>query len=227
MVYILIKSGLIFDGTGSEPFKADVGISGDKIAFISRKSKVWQRVERVIEAEGLAVAPGFIDTHAHSEFTLLADPRAEGKICQGITTEINGNCGLSAAPLYGEASKHRKKDLIELGIRERWSIFEEYFDILRRKGIALNFVTLAGHGNIRASIIGYGDKTPDDIELKKMQALLKRSINAGAIGLSTGLIYPPGVYSDTEELIELCKVLPPLRPPLVRGGWGGVFIHPI
>jgi N-acyl-D-amino-acid deacylase len=221
MVDILIKSGLIFDGTGSEPFKADVGISGDKIAFISRKSKVWQRVERVIEAEGLAVAPGFIDTHAHSEFTLLADPRAEGKICQGITTEINGNCGLSAAPLYGKVLKHRKKDLIELGIRERWSIFEEYSDILRRKGIALNFVTLAGHGNIRASVIGYEDKTPDDIELKKMQALLKKSINAGAIGLSTGLIYPPGVYSDTEELIELCKVLPPLRPPLVRGGWGG------
>jgi len=245
---ILIKSGLIFDGTGSEPFKADVGISGDKIAFINKKSEVRSQkfnppipplgkggkggFDRVIDASALAVAPGFIDTHAHSEFTLLADPRAEGKICQGITTEINGNCGLSAAPLYGKVLKHRKKDLIELGIYARWSIFEEYFDILRRKGIALNLVTLAGHGNIRASVIGYEDKTPDDIELKKMQALLKKSINAGAIGLSTGLIYPPGVYSDTGELIELCKTLsqpckniPSVKspqPPFAKGGEGGI-----
>lgn len=202
---LLIKNGIVYDGTGAEPFEADIGVAGDKIAFISKKSGF--KAEKTIDARGLAVAPGFIDTHAHSEFTLLADPRAEGKISQGITTEINGNCGLSAAPLYGEAFEHREKDLKELGIKERWSTFEEYFRILEGRGIALNFVTLAGHGNIRASVIGYKDKKPTASELKKMRALLQKTIDAGAIGLSTGLIYPPGIYSDTDELIELCKVL--------------------
>ncbi len=110
---ILIKGGTIVDGSGSEPFKGDVGIAGDKIVFIHRNTeltgqKYQVKAERIIEARDMIVAPGFIDTHAHSEFTLLADPRAEGKICQGITTEINGNCGLSAAPLYGETLKQRE-----------------------------------------------------------------------------------------------------------------------
>ncbi|MFZ3122737.1 MAG: D-aminoacylase [Thermodesulfovibrionales bacterium] len=223
---LLIKGGTVYDGTGGEPFEADIGVAGDKIAFINKVSGVRCQVsktrgEKVIDAKDIAVAPGFIDTHAHSEFTLLADHRAEGKLLQGITTEINGNCGLSAAPLYGKALEHREKDLAELGIKERWSTFEEYFNILEGRGIALNFVTLAGHGNIRASVIGYKDKKPTASELKKMQALSQKVIDAGAIGLSTGLIYPPGIYSDTQEVIELCKVLPPLRPPLARRGWGG------
>ena len=208
MIDLLIKNGTVFDGTGGEPFQADIGINKDKIAFVIRNSKFKiQNSKKVIDAKGLAVSPGFIDTHAHSDFTLLADPRAEGKILQGVTTEINGNCGLSAAPLYKDAFEHREKDLKELGIKECWSTFEEYFRILKRKGIALNFVTLAGHGNIRASVIGYKDKKPDAKELRKMQSLLRQALDAGAIGLSTGLIYPPGIYSDTEELIELCRVL--------------------
>ncbi len=218
MVDTLIKGGLIFDGTGSEPFEADIGISGDRIAFINKKAKVKSQspsvtrrgeksevsANRVIDAKGLAVSPGFIDTHAHSEFTLLADHRAEGKISQGITTEIDGNCGLSAAPLYGEALKQREEDLMELGIVERWTTFKGYFDILG-KGIALNFVTLVGHGNLRACVAGYEDKALNNNEIKKMQALLKEAIKEGAIGLSTGLIYPPGVYSTTEELINLLR----------------------
>ena len=209
---MLIKNGLVFDGTGSEPFKADIGISSDKILFVDKKAKV--KADRIIDAKNMAVAPGFIDTHSHSEFTLLADPRAEGKVCQGITTEINGNCGLSAAPLYGEALHQREEDLKELDIRERWARFNQYFHILEKQGIAINFLTLAGHGNIRASVIGYEDKLPDDIELKKLKTLLKKAISEGALGLSTGLIYPPGVYSKTEELIELCKVLSESFNPL-------------
>jgi N-acyl-D-amino-acid deacylase len=218
MVDTLIKGGLIFDGTGSEPFEADIGISGDRIAFINKKAKVKSQspsvtrrgeksevsANRVIDAKGLAVSPGFIDTHAHSEFTLLADHRAEGKISQGITTEIDGNCGLSAAPLYGEALKQREEDLMELGIVERWTTFKGYFDILG-KGIALNFVTLVGHGNLRACVAGYEDKALNNNEIKKMQALLKEALKEGAIGLSTGLIYPPGVYSTTEELMNLFR----------------------
>ncbi|MCG2709546.1 MAG: D-aminoacylase [Thermodesulfovibrionales bacterium] len=205
---LLIKNGTVFDGTGAEPFEADIGVAGDKIAFVIQNSKFKiQNPKKVIDAKGLAVSPGFIDTHAHSEFTLLADPRAEGKLLQGITTEINGNCGLSAAPLYNEAAEHRENDIKELKIKERWKTFGEYFRILEDRGIALNFLTLAGHGSIRASAVGYKDKRPGKIEMRKMQVLLKESINEGAAGLSTGLIYPPGIYSDTEELIELCRYL--------------------
>jgi len=127
---ILIQHGLVFDGTGSEPFKADIGISSDKIVFVNKKSGVASQkskvtAEKIIDARDLAVAPGFVDTHSHSEFTLLADPRAEGKVCQGITTEINSNCGLSAAPLCGDALLQREDDLKELGIHERWSTFNQ------------------------------------------------------------------------------------------------------
>jgi N-acyl-D-amino-acid deacylase len=257
-VDILIKGGLIFNGTGSEPFEADIGISEDKIAFINKRSEVRNQkfnpqssslekggngdCDRVIEADGLAVAPGFIDTHAHSEFTLLSDPCAEGKIYQGITTEINGNCGLSAAPLYGESLKQREGDLREFDIHERWSTFKEYFKILGR-GLPLNFVTLVGHGNLRACIAGYKDRKLNALEKRKMHLLLRKSILEGAIGVSTGLIYPPGVYSETGELIELCKALSqiykkssvtkplhtplhhdnPSTPSLEKGGNGGLI----
>lgn len=208
---LLIKDGMVYDGTGAEPFKADIGISGNRIALIGKETKLAgnqrSRAEKIIDAQGLAVSPGFIDTHAHSDFTLLADPRAEGKLFQGVTTEINGNCGLSAAPLLREAYEHREKDLKELGIKERWSTLKEYFGILSKRNISINFATLAGHGNIRASVIGFKDKSPTKSELKKMQDLLKRTVNDGAKGLSTGLIYPPGVYSKTDELIELCRAL--------------------
>jgi len=210
-INLLIKNGIIYDGTGKEPFEADIGIAGDRIEFINKSVKASKgqsvKAEKIIDSKGLAVAPGFIDVHTHSEFTLLADPRGEGKISQGITTEINGNCGLSAAPLYGDAFEHREKDLKELGIKERWQSFPEYFSILKGRGIALNFVTLAGHGNLRASVIGYKDRKPAASELKRMRSLLQKAIAAGAIGLSTGLIYPPGIYSNTEELINLCSAI--------------------
>ncbi len=231
---ILIKGGTVFDGTGSAPYEADIGVSGDTITFIDRNSEAGIRKHaRTIDARGLTVVPGFIDTHSHSEFTLLADPRAEGKICQGITTEINGNCGLSAAPLTGEAMKQREADLREFDIRERWTTFEEYFDLLEKTGISLNFVTLAGHGNIRACVSGYKDKKLTASDLRKMQFFLAQAMREGAIGLSTGLIYPPGVYSDTDELIDLCRaltqssgkvpVMESPRPSFVGGGRSGIY----
>src|SRR3972149_1187695 len=159
---LLIKSGLIFDGNLSEPLEADVGISGDKIVFINKSSGVkgkWSgfslKAEKIIDAEGLSVAPGFIDPHAHSDFTILADPRAEGKICQGITTEINGNCGFSAAPLSGDVLHQREDDLQELGIHERWAAVKEYFQTLKSNGSAVSFAAHVGQGNIRASVKGY------------------------------------------------------------------------
>lgn len=203
MLGYLIKNGRVFDGSGSEPVETNIGISGDRITYLGNEEIP---ARETIDVKGLIVSPGFIDTHAHSEFNLLADGRAEGKISQGVTTEINGNCGLSAVPLYGEAVEHREADLKELGIKERWSTFKEYFKILRNKGIAINFATLCGHGNIRASVMGYKDIMPDENAMNEMKRLLLEAVEQGAKGISTGLIYPPGVYSTTKELIELCSV---------------------
>jgi N-acyl-D-amino-acid deacylase len=202
---ILIKGGMIYDGSLREPYVKDIALAGDTIYALG--TFLHAEAETVIDAEGMAVAPGFIDTHAHSDFTILADPRAEGKVSQGVTTEINGNCGLSAAPLYDMAFERRQDDLKDLGIRERWNSLDEYFTLVMKRGIALNVASLAGHGNIRGSVIGYDDKLPSEEELPRMSALMEAAINEGAIGLSTGLIYPPGVYSKTEELIGLAKIL--------------------
>lgn len=202
---ILIKNGMIYDGSVSDPYSADIAISGDRIEYIGRET--GNEAHLIIDARGLAVSPGFIDTHAHSDFTVIADPRAEGKLLQGITTEINGNCGMSAAPLLDKVLEKREPDLIELGIKERWNTFKEYFDILEEIGTALNVATLAGHGNIRGSVIGYDNRTASSDEQEAMSALLKKSLEEGAIGLSTGLIYPPGVYAETGELITLSRTL--------------------
>lgn len=204
----LIRGGKVYDGAGGEPFMADVAIAGDRIASIRRRPDVYKgEAVNVIEAEGLSISPGFIDTHAHSEFTLLADRRAEGKVFQGVTTEVNGNCGLSAAPLYGEAREHRESDLKELGIKERWATLGEYLHLLQERRPAINFATLTGHGNIRASVIGYADRDPDKTEMEQMRTLLRDSVRHGAMGLSTGLIYPPGVYAKTEEVIHLAQCM--------------------
>lgn len=202
---ILIRNATIIDGSGKDPFLGSIGIAGDKIILVSDKPEESMASKEVIDATGFIVSPGFIDTHSHSEFTLLADNRAEGKILQGITTEINGNCGLSAAPLMGDAMVQRENDLKELGIRERWTNLGEYLFILEKHGLTMNFATLVGHGNLRASVMGYTDRRPNRHEIKEMTYLLNESTRYGAIGLSTGLIYPPGVFSKTDEIVELTK----------------------
>jgi N-acyl-D-amino-acid deacylase len=201
---LIIRGGKVYDGEGDEAYYADIAVINDRIASVARPSgSLNGQAGLVIGAEGLSVAPGFVDTHGHSEFTLYADGRAEGKLLQGITTEINGNCGLSAGPLYGAAFEHREADLSEAGINERWNTLGEYLLLLENRGIAANFATLVGHGNVRASVIGFSERSPDTSEKGRMCMLVRNAIDDGAIGLSTGLIYPPGIYSDTEELIML------------------------
>lgn len=204
-ISFLIRGGLIIDGSesNSEPRRADIALEGDRIRAIGDLSGV--EAERTIDASGCYVCPGFIDTHSHSEFSLLADGRAEGKICQGITTEINGNCGLSAAPLYGQALEQRKSELREFGIKERWNNLAEYLSILDKRRFAINFATLVGHNNLRASIIGYTDSTLSRAQMEKVKELLREALRSGAVGFSTGLAYPPGIYSETGEIIELAR----------------------
>lgn len=201
----LIKGGFIIEGTSphASPKIADIAIEGDRIKAVGDLSGA--DAAHSISIKGLCACPGFIDTHAHSDFTLLADGRAEGKFCQGVTTEINGNCGLSAAPLYNQALEQREKELDALDIKERWNTFPEYFTLLEKKGFAVNFATLVGHGNLRASAAGYADKPLSKKTAGIMMGLLKDSINAGVKGMSSGLIYPPGIYSTTQEIIELAR----------------------
>lgn len=202
MLDILIQNGTVIDGSGLNPREMHVGITGDRITALSAKP---MPAKTVIDAAGLAVAPGFIDTHAHSEFSLLADGSAEGKIAQGVTTEVNGNCGLSAAPLYGDALERREADLQEYNITDRWNTFTDYFALLEERGIALNFVTLCGHGNVRGSAAGYLDRpvTPDEMAI--MQDMVAQAVRSGARGVSTGLIYPPGLYATMDELVALVR----------------------
>ncbi len=209
---LLIKNITIYDGTGAEGYKADILVDGDRIAEIIPSPPAGDgRVgaaapgARVIDGSGLAACPGFIDIHAHSEYSLLAEPAAPSKVMQGVTTEVSGNCGMSAAPLIGEAAKARQSELAELGVERTWDNFGGYFEALEKARPALNFATCCGHGNLRASVLGYADRGPSEDEFRRMEALLGEAMEAGALGLSTGLIYPPGVYSDTEELVRLAK----------------------
>jgi len=195
---ILIKGGSVIDGTGSPPYQADIAIKGERIAYIGQYSGTSGDV---IDATGLIVSPGFIDVHAHSEFNLLIDERAEGKLSQGVTTEINGNCGLSGGPLLGEAKKQREREIKDI----RWTTLGEYLRVLEDRGLVINFATLSGHGNIRASVVGYSDRRATQKEMACMEGLLEESLRDGALGLSTGLIYPPGMWSDSEEIKRLCK----------------------
>lgn len=198
----LLKDGHVIAGGGKDavPVRADIAIEADRITAVGDLSGA--DAKKTISIKGMYVCPGFIDVHSHSEFTLLADGRAEGKICQGVTTEINGNCGMSAAPLYGAALEQREKDLEELGIRERWNSFAEYYSLLEKNGFAVNYATLVGHGNLRASVAGYDDRPLLKKEKARMFEYMADAVRSGARGISTGLIYPPGVYSDTPELIE-------------------------
>ncbi len=203
---LLIKNANILDGTGKALFKSNIGIKGKKIVYIGKETF---KAKKIIEADKYLLTPGFIDTHSHSDFTILADARAEGKITQGITTEINGNCGLSAFPMLGEALERRLPELKALGIKS-WQTADEYFSLLKKVKPAINVAFLCGHGNLRACVMGYTDKTAKKKHIDSMKKLLIEQFKNSLIkikGISTGLIYPPGMFSNTEELIEICKCI--------------------
>lgn len=200
---ILIENATVVDGSGSSAFESNVLIESERISYIGKERF---RAKRIIDGRGLILTPGFIDTHSHSDFTIIADPRAEGKITQGITTEINGNCGVSATPIEGEVLERRKPEFDELGIKP-WRDLTEFKEILKNIRPATNFAGLCGHGNLRGIVLGYRNIRAEKRDLDKMRELLRRELSQGVLGLSTGLIYPPGIFSTTEELIELSKTL--------------------
>lgn len=204
---LIIKGGTVYDGVSEEGKTADVGIQGDKIIRVGDLSQ--SVAEKVIDASGLIVSPGFIDMHTHSDFNPLLEPHAIHKISQGVTTEVVGNCGMSAAPLYG----FQEKAVHEVWLREGeplpadipWHRVGEYFEEIQGRGLMTNMAFLAGHGNLRACVMGNEARKASPQEMEGMISLLNQAMDDGAFGLSLGLVYLPGAYADESELDALAS----------------------
>ena len=205
---ILFESGHVIDGSGNTWFKADVGIVGDKIEAIGNLK--GSHAEKKVNVKGHVVSPGFMDIHSHSDIPLLVDPHVESKVYQGITVEVVGNCGSSAAPMNKTVKSYREK-YSRSGVPEDfeydWVSMKDYLDRVDRQGISFNVATWVGHGTVRQNVIGHENRDPSDTELLKMRKLVNEAMKDGACGMSTGLIYPPSVYAGTPEIIELAKVV--------------------
>lgn len=208
---IIIKNGFIVDGSGNPWYKADIGISDGKIITIERYINEKDG-DRIINAKNLIVSPGFIDTHNHSDKNILARPFCKSNIMQGITTIVTGNCGNTMAPIdqkyLSDLQGYIVSSLIEnYDYGWDWNSFGDYFRKVEKKPISVNLAPLVGHGTIRVAVKGYSQEPATKNEMKKMKFLLRQSLQEGAFGMSTGLVYPPGCYSDTAELVELCDEL--------------------
>jgi N-acyl-D-amino-acid deacylase len=191
----------IYDGTGSAPFVTDVALAGDRIALIGELGE-REALER-IPCAGLSLAPGFIDVHSHSDELWLADGRALSKIHQGVTTEIGGNCGTSAAPLHGYALERKKRSAAAYGVGVEWTSLDEFFTLVEREGVALNVASLVGLGTTRQCVSGASERRLDDAELEREARLVREAVEQGALGVSSGLIYEPSRYADLRELSAL------------------------
>ena len=198
----IVKNGLVYDGNGGSPIKADVGIKGGKITAIG---DLGDSAYQLVDAEGLAVSPGFVDIHTHTDTKLLVCPQGDSRIYQGITSDIGGNCGGSPFPRGKEyAASLKDKPASE---RREWVELDEFFTTLEQNKLSINYATYTGHGDIRAAIIGSNDVQPTADQLRQMKALLQHTIEQGSFGMSTGLEYAPGSYALERELTELCKVV--------------------
>ncbi len=200
---VIIKNGRIVDGAGNPWVSGDLAIRGDRIAKIGKLEGAGAK--RVIDAQGLVVSPGFIDMLGQSEMALLIDNRAISKLSQGITTEITGE-GASIAPQDALTLAQLQPDLDRYHLKVDWTTLDGYFTRLENNGTPLNIGTYVGAAQVREAILGDVDRAPTPDELEKMKALVAQAMQDGAFGLSTALIYPPGHYAKTDELIELAKV---------------------
>ena len=201
----VIKNGLIVDGCGRAAFPGAVVIEGDRIADVFEGCEPGGAFDLVADADGCLVTPGFIDSHSHSDAYLLVEPDAPSKLSQGITTEVNGQCGGSVSPRYGEARLSGDWASI-LGERLTWRSLAEYREALSAVRPSINTVQFIGHNTLRSSVVGYRGRVATGDELKEMCRLLERELDDGGWGLTTGLIYQPGKYSTPDEVTALAKV---------------------
>ena len=199
---VIIRGGAVYDGSGRPPVKADVGIKGDRIAAVGNLSRAT--APTIVDAKGLAVAPGFINMLSHSETSWFEDPRSLSELRQGVTTQIFGES--SMGPLNDEMKQRRAATQGDLKFKIEWTTLAEYLNYLEKRGMSQNVASFIGAPTIREYVIGLEDKPPTPAQLDQMRELVRREMEAGALGITTALIYPPAFFAKTDELIELCKV---------------------
>lgn len=206
---LVLSHAKILDGCGNPWFWGDVAIRHGRIAAIAPPGTLQGR--RTIDVGGRYLSPGFIDIHTHSDLSILVNRRAESAVRQGVTTHLAGNCGMSPAPVsdtYRDVMIYYWRPTADMpDVTWEWHSFAEYLDAVQTSGIAFNFASLAGHAALRMAVMGLENRHPSPAELSQMKILLQEALQAGAFGLSTGLVYPPGCFADTEEIIELCRVV--------------------
>ena len=200
---VLIKGGTVYDGSGAEGRVADVAIRGDRIAGVGNFEN--SQAKRVIDAHGLAVAPGFINMLSWSTESLIVDGRSQSEIRQGVTTEVMGE-GESMGPVNDRVRDYMLKQQTDIKYDITWKTMAEYLQYLEKRGVSCNVASFIGATTIRENVIGFENKEPTPEQLDQMRELVRREMEAGALGIGTALIYPPAFYAKTEELIELCKV---------------------
>src|SRR5438132_2482859 len=200
---VIIKGGAVYDGGGGEAQHVDLAIKGDRIAGLGDFSKAGAKT--IINASGLAVAPGFINMLSWSTESLIQDGRSQSELRQGVTTEIMGE-GWSMGPLNDRMKKRVVKEQADIKYEIKWNTLAEYLKYLEKRGVSCNVASFLGATTIREYVIGLEDKAPTPEQLDQMRELVRKEMEAGALGIGTSLIYPPAFYAKTGELIELCKV---------------------
>ena len=199
---VIIRNGIVYDGNGGEPFLADIGINRDTIAFIGDLKAA--EADSIVDASGKAVAPGFINMLSWATESLIEDGRSQGDIRQGVTLEVMGE-GMSMGPLTPQLKTLMEKDQGDIRFPVSWNTLGEYLQFLEKKGISCNVASFIGATTCRMYVIGEDNRKATDAELDSMKQLVRYAMREGAMGVGSSLIYPPASFSDTRELIELCK----------------------
>ena len=200
---IVIRGGMVYDGSGSPGVRSDVGIRRDRVVAVRDLSAAT--ASTVIDASGMAVAPGFVNMLSWSTESLLVDGRSQGEIRQGVTTQIFGE-GSSMGPLNDAMKKRMVEQMGDLKFDITWTTLSEYLQELERRGVSQNVASFLGATTVREHVIGLADRKPTASELETMRGIVRREMEAGALGIGSSLIYAPAFYASTDELIELCKV---------------------
>lgn len=205
---VVLAGGMVYDGTGAPPKKADIALAGGSIVEVGRPGQVSGG--ELVDVSGCVVAPGFIDIHTHADFSLPTYPAASSMVRQGVTTVVVGNCGFSAFPIgAGERGEMLQEhtSIFGRGLDWQWSDLPGFIEHVESLGPAVNVATLVGHGSVRLAAMGFEDRPPTADELAHMRRLAEESMALGAFGMSSGLIYAPGTYAAQEELTALCRVV--------------------